>query len=69
MNPRPIKQGLPFSEQQTNEIITDFKRDGFVLIPGVLEPEEVTALREKTDYFFRRHRGRSGRVRGVDLPR
>ena len=52
MNPRPIKQGLPFSEQRTNEIISDFKRDGFALIPGVLEPEEVTALREKTDYFF-----------------
>ena len=49
MNATPIKEGQPFSEERTRQIISDFKRDGYALIPGVLEPEEVTALREKTD--------------------
>ncbi|MSS70456.1 MAG: phytanoyl-CoA dioxygenase [Candidatus Latescibacteria bacterium] len=52
MNRTAIQEGQPFSEERTREIIRDFKRDGFVLIPGVLEPDEVTALREKTDALF-----------------
>ena len=47
-----IKQGKPFSEERTNQIISDFKRDGFALIPGVLEADEVKALRERTDHYF-----------------
>ena len=49
MTPTVIREGQPFSEERTTQIIADFKRDGFVLIPGVLEPEEVMALREKTE--------------------
>lgn len=45
----PIKPGIPFTDERTREIIRDFNRDGYVLIPGVLESDEVTALREKTD--------------------
>ncbi len=52
MRRTPIQEGSPFSEARTRDIIRDFKRDGFVLIPGVLDPDEVTALREKTDEFF-----------------
>lgn len=52
MNLSPIKNGKPFSEEDTRQIIRDFKRDGFVLIPKVLEADEVTALREKTDALF-----------------
>jgi ectoine hydroxylase-related dioxygenase (phytanoyl-CoA dioxygenase family) len=49
MSPTPIEKGQPFTEERTQQIIRDFKRDGFVLIPDVLGREEVTALREKTD--------------------
>jgi len=45
----PIKKGEPFNDKYVQEIISDFKRDGFVLIPGVLDQDEVTALRERTD--------------------
>ena len=52
MNQTPINTGEPFSEERTAEIIRDFRQNGFTLIPGVLEPHEVTALREKTDTLF-----------------
>lgn len=52
MKRTPIQEGHPFDEERTREIIRDFKRDGFVLIPGVLEPDEMTALREMTDALF-----------------
>ena len=52
MNRSPIKNGKPFSEERTREIIRDFKREGFVLIPNVLEQDEMEALREKTDELF-----------------
>jgi ectoine hydroxylase-related dioxygenase (phytanoyl-CoA dioxygenase family) len=44
-----IRRAAPFSGERTEEIIRDFKRDGFVLIPGVLEEEETRALRDKID--------------------
>ncbi len=49
MNRTSIHTGQPFTEERTRTIISDFKRDGYVLIPGVLEADEVTALRVKTD--------------------
>ncbi|MCZ6679025.1 MAG: phytanoyl-CoA dioxygenase family protein [Candidatus Poribacteria bacterium] len=52
MNQNPIKNGTPFSEECTREIVHDFKRDGFVQIPGVLEIDEVEALRAKVDALF-----------------
>ena len=45
----PIKKGEPFNDKYVQEIISDFKRDGFRLIPGVLDKDEITALRERTD--------------------
>ena len=52
MNQTSIQNGTPFSEERTREIIREFKRDGFVLIPDVLEEDETEALREKTDELF-----------------
>lgn len=52
MSSTPIKEGEAFSEERSREIIRDFKRDGFVLIPKVLDPDEVTALRQKSDLLF-----------------
>lgn len=45
----PILVGEPFSAHKTQEIAEQFFRDGFVLIPGVLTPAEVAALRDKAD--------------------
>lgn len=42
-------QGRPFGELRTAEILDAFRRDGFVHIPGVLEPAEIEALKRKTD--------------------
>jgi hypothetical protein len=44
----------PFSEERCRQIAEAFFREGCVLVPGVLTPEEVTALREKTDDTFAR---------------
>ena len=52
MNQTPIQNGTPLSEERTREIIREFKRDGFVLIPDVLEKDEMEAVREKTDELF-----------------
>ena len=52
MNQTPIQNGTPFSAERTYEIIREFKRAGFVLIPDVLEKDETKALRDKTDELF-----------------
>ncbi|HZT41338.1 MAG TPA: phytanoyl-CoA dioxygenase family protein [Chthonomonadaceae bacterium] len=44
----------PFSEERCHQIAEEFFREGCVLVPGVLTPEEVIALREKTDDYFAR---------------
>lgn len=49
MRRTPILEGQLFGDAYTQEIICDFKRDGFVVIPNVLEPDEVKALRDMTD--------------------
>ena len=45
----PILAGEPFSPQKTKEIVEQFFRDGYVRIPGVLTPREISALRDKAD--------------------
>ena len=52
MNTTPILPGEPFSEEKTQQIVEQFHRDGFVHIPGVLTPKEITALRDTTDRLF-----------------
>ena len=47
-----IKKGDSLSKQQTNDIIRDFKKHGFALIPDVLEVEEICILRAKIDELF-----------------
>lgn len=50
-----IQPGQPFDEERTRQITEEFFREGSVVVPNVLSPEEVTALREQTDdYFLRR---------------
>ncbi len=49
MTTSPIISGQPFSEEKTRQIVDAFHRDGFALIPGVLEPDEMEALRGKID--------------------
>ena len=45
----PIQSGEPLSEEKTREIVAAFRRDGFAHVPGVLEEEEMRALRDRTD--------------------
>ncbi len=45
----PILEGQPYSEAETQEIVDALHRDGFVHVPGVLEPDEISALKERTD--------------------
>lgn len=44
-----IIKAEPFNEAQTREILDCFYRDGYVLIPGVLTPDEVAALKAGID--------------------
>ncbi len=41
-----------FSAGQQTAILEQFARDGFALIPGVLAPDEVAALKERIDRAF-----------------
>ena len=52
MNRTCIREGAPFSEEYTAEIIHAFKRDGFTIGPGVLEQEEISAIRARIDEMF-----------------
>ena len=49
MTDSPILPGEPLSPQKTKETVEQFFRDGYVHIPDVLTPGEVSALRDKTD--------------------
>lgn len=42
----------PFSKEKNARIIAEYNREGFVHIPGVLTPEEVTRARAAIDRFF-----------------
>ena len=44
-----ISQGEPFDAETTRDIVDTSRRDGFVHIPGVLDADEVTRLRDTTD--------------------
>lgn len=43
-----------FSSERCAEIAEEFFREGCVLVPGVLSPNEVAALRARTDDYFAR---------------
>jgi hypothetical protein len=49
-----VVSGQPFSEERNRQIAEEFFREGCVVVPNVLTPEEVAALREKTDDCFAR---------------
>ena len=48
----PILAGGPLNAKDTREIADKFFRDGFVHIPGILTPGEISELRAKTDEFL-----------------
>jgi len=52
MMQNPILAGEPFCTQKTKEIVEQFHCNGYVHIPNVLTPNEVTVLRNKTDEFL-----------------
>jgi len=47
-----IQNAPPFTPDQIAKFKADFYRDGYLLIPGVLEPQEVEALIEGIDRVF-----------------
>jgi ectoine hydroxylase-related dioxygenase (phytanoyl-CoA dioxygenase family) len=47
-----ISPGQPLPDSQRQEIVEEFFREGCVVVPQALSPEQVTALRERTDYYF-----------------
>ena len=52
MSSSPIMAGQPFSPVSTKKIAEQFFRDGYVYIPNVLTPGEVSPLRERTDQLL-----------------
>jgi hypothetical protein len=49
----PIRKDVaPFSAEETERIKQDFFRDGFRRIPGLLEPDEIEALKAALDRVF-----------------
>ncbi|MBM3263203.1 MAG: phytanoyl-CoA dioxygenase family protein [candidate division Zixibacteria bacterium] len=47
-----ILPGEPLAPDVMDEILTRFHRDGYALIPSVLTPDEVSAIREVSDRLF-----------------
>ena len=52
MSSSPIMAGKPFSTEKTKQIAEQFFRDGYVHIPHVLTPKEVSILRDRTDQLL-----------------
>lgn len=52
MEKSPILSGEPLRPEHRAQVLEEFHREGFVLIPGVLSPEEVAALRQRSDEIF-----------------
>ena len=52
MSRSAIKEGKAFDADRTQQIIADFRRDGYCVIGGVLDSDEVAALREATDHYM-----------------
>lgn len=49
----PIRtDAAPFSDEQIAQYAETFERDGFCLIPGVLQPDEIEALKKGVDRIF-----------------
>lgn len=46
-----VLEPLEWNEQNRQQIIDTFFREGCALIPNILTPEEVTTLRTKTDFY------------------
>jgi hypothetical protein len=47
-----ILAGEKLSKEGMDDVLSRFYRDGFALIPGVLTPDEIAALREVSDRCF-----------------
>lgn len=45
----------PFDRQKSTQLISDFYRDGFVHIPGVLTDTETVILKDAVDKVFQQH--------------
>ncbi len=52
MASNPILQGQALDPAQRAQILEDFHRDGFALVPGVLSAGEIEALRRRGDEIF-----------------
>lgn len=52
MESSAILPGAPLDPEQTRQVLEHFYRDGFALVPGVLSPGEVEALRRRSDEIF-----------------
>jgi hypothetical protein len=47
-----VAGGEAYTAERNQQIAEEFFREGCVLVPGVLTPDEVAALRDKTDTYF-----------------
>ncbi|NKB70584.1 MAG: hypothetical protein GKR89_26235 [Candidatus Latescibacteria bacterium] len=45
----PIKEGQPFSPEETQRIVEQFNRDGYCHLGPILDPDEIEALRDAMD--------------------
>ncbi len=48
-----VSDAAPFSAERTAEIKAAFNRDGYHMLPGVLQPSEAAALRTAVDHVFK----------------
>jgi ectoine hydroxylase-related dioxygenase (phytanoyl-CoA dioxygenase family) len=53
-----VQDAKPFSAAETRRITEDVFRDGYRLIPGVLQPGEIAALKDAIDRMFANPRWR-----------
>lgn len=52
MEKTPILPGESLDPEHRARVLEEFHRQGFALIPGVLNPEEIAALRRRCDELF-----------------
>ena len=66
------KDAEPFDEARTQELVTQFHRDGYLFLKGILTAEEVDVLRELMERKYqdpKMHEEAGDHIRGVSMMR
>jgi len=67
-----VQTAKPFGEDKTRELVTQFQRDGYLFLKGVMTPSELDIMREVMERKFqdpKMHEEEGDHIRGMSMMR